>query len=256
MSYQTLLNTIVSIFWLFFRFLLPLSLYGFWLLRKNFILTVITLWLLAGTFSSLIFAGTGIMVWERWLIMLAFPFAIYFVEGAFQLGAYIAKPKKWGQHFKGLKVTLAVIFWLAFLGLLIWQAAPFLTKNYSDAKPPLADDQLNNYFPRTMVHNSVGFNKIDRTLDCIKWLNQDAPSGSITLVDNRYRGLMLSNFTMDNRYIITNSWSEKFPKTSFDYAKNKKYWPIYLIWNNTGSIKGFDLVHASGNMGIFKAKPY
>lgn len=252
--YQQFFGIVTSLFLLCYQFLLPFALYGFWLLRKQLILSVITLWLLFGTFSALLFYGTGIIVWERWLIMLAFPFACYSVEGAFELGKWLNL--KIFRKLRYLALSLAILFWIGFLGLLARQAWPFLFSTYSSAKPPLANDAFNTYFPRTMIHNSVGFSRIDNTLNCIKWLDQNAPSDSIILVDNRYRGLMLGNFSMDNRFVVTNIWSEQVPKTSFDYAKSQGYWPIYLIWNNTGSIRGFDLVHASGNVGIFKAKPY
>jgi len=83
--YQQLASLIMTLFLLLFSFLLPLALYGFWLLRKNVILTALTLWLLVGTFSSLVFAGYGLIVWDRWLVMLVFPFVIYAVHGAFYL---------------------------------------------------------------------------------------------------------------------------------------------------------------------------
>ncbi|MCL5407565.1 MAG: hypothetical protein M1429_03660 [Patescibacteria group bacterium] len=254
MPYQEFFNIVTGLFLLCYQFLLPFALYGFWLLRKQLILSAMTLWLLIGTFSALLFSGTGIIVWERWLIMLAFPFACYTVEGVFQLGKLLNFKKI--KKLKYLTLSLAALFWFGFFALQIRQVWPFLTSSYSEATPPLANDALNEYFPRTMIHNSVGISRIDNTLNCIKWLDQNTPSGSVILVDNRYRGLVLSNFEMDNRFIITNAWSEQFSRTSFEYAKGQKYWPIYLLWNNTGSIKGFDLVYASGNVGIFKAKSY
>ncbi|MCJ7714685.1 hypothetical protein MUO66_09555, partial [Candidatus Bathyarchaeota archaeon] len=45
-----------------------------------------------------------------------------------------------------------------------------------------------------------------------QWLNQNAPAGSVVLVDNRFRGLILTRFNLDGRYIITNPWSEKSPE--------------------------------------------
>lgn len=255
MPYQKLFKTISQLFRLFYQFLLPFALYGFWFLRKKLILSTITLWLLIGTFSSLIFSGTGIIVWERWLIMLAFPFAIYAVEGIFKLGRILGKFKNWAKHLKFLARGLATIFWLGFFGLFIFRALPFLIKDYPDAKPPLANDRLNNYFPRTMVHNSVGIWKIENTLNAIKWLDKNTPSGAVVLVDNRYRGLMLTHFEMDNRYIISNNWSDNWPKSSFAFAKKKGFKDIYLIWP-VMPIRGFDKVYSSDNLNVYKAKPF
>ena len=253
--YQQLASLIMTLFLLLFSFLLPLALYGFWLLRKNIILTALTLWLLVGTFSSLVFAGYGLIVWDRWLVMLVFPFVVYAVHGAFYLGNLIGGIKKWAMKAPKLAWVLAAIFWLGFFGLFIWRDIPFLTATYADAKPPFANDAINSYFPRTMVHNSVGIWKIQDTLDCVKWLNARAPGGSATIVDNRYRGLMMTSFDMDNRYIITNSWSETLQNSNLEIAKQRGYWPIYLIWNTSRSIDGFDRVFASEEAGIYVALP-
>lgn len=255
MSYGQLTNLIITLFLLLFSFLLPLALYGFWLLRKNIILTAMTLWLLAGTFSSLIFAGYGLIVWDRWLVMLVFPFVIYAVHGAFYLGSLIGGIKKWAQKLPALAWALSAIFWLSFFGLFIWRDIPFLTASYADAKKPFANDAINSYFPRTMVHNSVGIWKIQSTLDCVQWLNKRTPPGSAIIVDNRYRGLMMTSFDMDNRYIITNSWSETLQNSNLEIAQNHGYWPIYLIWNTSHSIDGFDRLYASGDTGVYVALP-
>jgi len=255
MSYGQLTNLIITLFSLLFSFLLPLALYGFWLLRKNIILTAMTLWLLAGTFSSLIFAGYGLIVWDRWLVMLVFPFVIYAVHGAFYLGGILGGIKKWAQKLPSLAGVLSAIFWLSFLGLFVWRDIPFLTASYADAKKPLANDSINSYFPRTMVHNSVGIWKIQSTLNCVLWLNENAESGSAIIVDNRYRGLMMTEFDMDNRFLITNSWSETLQDRNLEIAKENDFWPIYLIWNTSKSIDGFDRVFASGETGVYVALP-
>jgi len=255
MSYQQLASLIITLFLLLFSFVLPLVLYGFWLLRKNIILTALTLWLLAGTFSSLVFAGYGLIVWDRWLVMLVFPFVIYTLHGAFHLGNLIGGIKKWAAKTPLLAKALAAIFWLSFLGLFIWRDIPFLTASYVDAKPPLINDAINSYFPRTMVHNSVGIWKIQSTLNCVRWLNENAESGSAIIVDNRYRGLMMTEFNMDNRYIITNSWSETLQDSNLEMARERGLWPVYLIWNTSRSIDGFDRVFASGETGIYVALP-
>ncbi len=255
MSYGDLSNLIVTLFWLLFSWILPAALYGFWLLRKNLALTTLTTWLLAGTFSSILFAGYGLIVWDRWLAMLVFPLTIYATYGVFDLGARLGKIKKWGERFRTLAMMLSAVFWLAVLSFFFYRAIPFLTAAYIDAKPPLANDSINSYFPRTMVHNSIGIWKIQSTLNCIKWLNNHAESDSVTIVDNRYRGLMMTEFAMDNRYIITNSWSETLQPSTVEMAKDSGHWPIYLIWNTSRSIDGFDRVFASGDTGIYVALP-
>lgn len=256
MDYGKLYSIINRLFWLLYGFLIPFVLIGFWFWRKNIVLTTITLWLLIGSFSSLIFAGTGLIVWERWLIMLVFPFVIYATEGVFQLGRFIdLRLKKWHFHLRPMLWTLATIFWLGFLGLFAWRAYPFLTKSYPETRPPYKDEEINSYFTPTMVHNSVGIWRIEDTLEAIEWLDKNVSAGAVVLVDNRYRGLMMTNFKMDNRYIVTNTWSDSWSKEGLNFARKKGFKNIYLIWKNT-SVKGFDRIFLSGNIAVYKAKPF
>lgn len=254
-SYNLLKEIITSLFWLLYGYLLVFALIGFWFLRRNLVLIAITFWLLLGTFSSLLFRGSGIMVWERWLFMLVFPLAIYTTEGIYQIGALLGKIKKWTIKMPKLAFSGALIFWVVFLGLFVWRAIPFLTADYSEAKPPLANDELNSYFPRTMIHNSIGLGEMKTTLKVVKWLDRNAPAGSIILVDNRYRGMMITNFNIDDRYIITNSWSENPQKAAMDLARSMNQQPVYLIWNISKSIDGFDRVYSAGNKGVYEALP-
>lgn len=247
MSYKYLSWLIGSLFWLLYGFLLPLAILGFWKLKKNIVLMTMVIWLLFGTFSSLLFFGKGIIVWERWMFMLVFPLVIFTVEGAFWLGKLV--------KIKWLALTLAIIFWTVYLGFFISRAWPFLTANYIDVKPPLANDELNSYFPRTMILNSIGINETADTVKAIEWLDNDAPSGSVILVDNRYRGMMITHFKIDDRYIITNPWSETIQSSNLEAVKKTNYWPIYLIWNISKAVPGFDRVNNFGNRGIYKALP-
>lgn len=255
MPYGQLINTIWGLFWLLYGWLIPLILYGLYLSRKNLLLMTMTIWLLLGTFSSLILAGRGLIVWERWLFMLVFPFTIFTVEAIFHLGAWVGNFKKWVRKMPRFAYSLAIIFWLIFFAFFIFRVIPFLTASYDQAKPPLANNDLNGYFPRTMVHNSLGLSEMQDTMKVVDWLNKRAPSDSIIVVDNRYRGLMLTNFDIDNRYILTNPWSEIMQRENLKIAKETGHFPIYIIWNISGSIEGFDRIYNSGNRAIYRALP-
>lgn len=253
--YKTLKEIIFALFWLLYGFLVPLAVFGLWSLRKNLTLWVITLFLIFGTFSSLIFSGSGLIVWERWLFMLVFPLAIYAVEGAFQIGKWFSNIKQWSSRFSGVALAVAIGFWTVYFGWFVYRAAPFLTADYQQAKPPLSNDELNSYFPRTMVHSSLGIWLIPNTVKAVEWLNEHAQPGSVILIDNRYRGIMLTHFDIDDRYIITNPWAETIQSSTLEAAKKTNYWPIYLIWNITRSVDGFDRIYNFGDRGIYQALP-
>lgn len=253
--YDYLKQIIGQLFWLLYGWVIPFAVVGLWYLRKNLVLWVMLIWLLFGTFSSLIFLGNGLIVWERWLFMLVFPVVVYAAEGIFQLGRLIGRLGNFSKKLPYFAIGLATIFWIGYLGLFIWRSWGFLTANYSDAKPPLANEELNNYFPRTMVHNSIGMSELNDVLNIVQYLDKTAPPGSVILVDNRYRGMMVTHFSIDNRYIITNPWSETIESSTLEAAKKTNYWPIYLIWNTSKGIPGFDRIYSSGDRGVYQALP-
>ncbi|MBM2820615.1 MAG: hypothetical protein HW405_375 [Candidatus Berkelbacteria bacterium] len=255
MPYWLLKQNILSLFSLLYLYLVPTAILGLILLRKNIALWAMTIWLLFGTFSSLILVGKGLFVWERWLFMLVFPLSIYSVEGLYWLAKLVGSPQKWVKKYPQLSLVLSVFTCLAILTFFFIRSWPFLTDTYARSKPPLANDELNSYFPRTMVHNSIGLENMATTLDCVNWLNQHAPSGSVVLVDNRYRGLMITHFDIDNRNIITNAWSETIQSSTLEVAKKTDFRPVYLIWNISKAIDGFDRIYSSGNRGVYQALP-
>ncbi len=255
MSYSLLREIISNLFWLLYACLIPTALIGMWILRKNIVLTVMTLFLLFGSFSSLIFFGNGLFVWERWMIMLVFPIVIYAVEGTYYIGGIFSKPGNWVKKIPALSIFLSAIFWGFVFGFFLAKTWPFLTATYSEAKPPLANDEMNSYFPRTMVHNAVGLGHAQDTVNVVKWLDKMAPENSVILVDNRYRGFMITNFDMGNRFIITNSWSESIQESNLETVKEMNLRPIYIIWNVTKAIPGFDRIYSSGSRGIYQALP-
>lgn len=253
MPFSLLKSIILGLFWLLYGYILFFVVFGIWSLRKNLVLLSLTGFLLFGTFSSLIFGGNGLMVWERWMFMLVFPFIIYAVEGSYFIGSLFLKIKFFTNRIFHLSV--AVIFWLAVFGFFFSRAWPFLTADYDQAKPPFINEELNNYFPRTMVHNSLGLRLIPDTIAVVDWLNAHAPAGSVILVDNRYRGVMLTRFNIDDRFIITNSWSETVNSSTLEVARKSNYWPIYLIWNVSRTIPNFDRVYSVGDRGVYEALP-
>lgn len=253
--YGLLKEVISNLFWLLYLYLIPAAIIGVVILRRHIILSVMTLFLLFGSFSSLIFFGNGLFVWERWLIMFVFPLVIYAVEGTCFIGGLLSRPGDWAKKMPGFSIILASIFWIFVFGFFLNRSWPFLTAKYSEAKPPLANDEMNSYFPRTMVHNAVGLEHAQDTVNVVQWLNKQAPENSVILVDNRYRGLLITNFDMDNRYIVTNSWSESIQEDTLEMIKKMNLRPVYIIWNVTKALPGFDRVYNSGSRAIYQALP-
>jgi hypothetical protein len=252
-TFETLKTTITTVFWTYFRFLIWPALYGFWILRKHVLLSVLTLWLLLGTFSSLLFQGFGLFVWDRWLFMLVVPFSIYAVAGLWDLGTRLSGLKIWGKaKWKSwLLWVLGGLVMASYIGLFVWQNLPFVTVPSKEAKAPFLNNQINAYLPPSMLNNSVGFENINDILNCINYLNEKGVDKSVIVLDHRYLGIFLLNFDYANDYVFSYQWSKRISQKTLNQLKVQNIGPVYTVWDHT-TITGFERVYRSGNMVVYR----
>lgn len=254
-SYNNLINTIWNLFLLYYKYLAPVAIVGMWFLRKNFLLWILTIWLLFGTFSSFIFKGYGLFVWDRWLLMLVIPLTIYAAAVFFGIGNWIINRKIFA--YNNIQIFLKALGVLIFLSFIIFFFAinrPFLTTPNKDAKAPFLNSQLNAYIPPTMLNNAVGYENLDHVLNSIQFLNTKTPENAVILIDNRYRGLILTKLNYDNRYVYTYAWASKPNEEIIQEVRDKNLGPIYTIWTYRSGVKGFDRVFKSGETSVYVDK--
>jgi len=252
-TYSNLVQTITSLFWLMFKFVWPLAIYGFYLMRKNILLTALTIWLLIGSFSSIVFGGYGVFVWDRWMMMLVFPLIIYMVYGGWALGEKISKIKIFKPKWMQIVLTsFAVIFWLAYLSLFVYPSWAFVDTPVKKAKMPFANKLTNQYFPVSMLNNSVGFENIADVLKCIEYINSQAPDQSIVAVDNRYRGIVITNLDFSKGYVYSFPWSSKVNQDTLLRLRSQDIGPVYTIWSPDFTVKSFRRVFRSGDMVVWR----
>lgn len=253
-SYQEWAATVWGLFKLCYLYILPLVLYGFYLLRKNFLLTVLTLWLLLGTFSSLISGGYGLFVWSRWLFMLAVPLTIYATAGLFDLGQRLVGLKIFQPKLirKFLLPAFGGIILVSYWGFFVWKNWPFLVAPAQQAKAPLLDTRINDQFPPSMLVNAVGFENMADVLKCIDFINNNTPESSVIFIDNRYRGISLVRMDYKDRYIYTYPWSKTVRNKLILRIRKENKGPIYTIWSSRQKISGFTRVFTSGEAAVYR----
>jgi hypothetical protein len=254
-KYQDLNSTIFSLFWLYYKFTLPLALIGFYLLRKNLILTTLTTWLLVGSFSSLLFGGFGIFVWDRWMLMLVFPFTIYAVFALTQFNDWVKKNKILQSAWQ--KKAYALISFASFtlaLSYSCWYVIPFLAANYDDSRAPFYDEKINSYFPPSMIHNAVGYEHIPAVLANISYLNDKLPRNAVLVVDNRYRGMVMTQLDLTNRIVYASPWSSKINTNLINSLRENYLGPIYLIWSTYENVDGFKRIYYSQSISVYRDK--
>ncbi|OGD56034.1 hypothetical protein A2V71_03945 [Candidatus Berkelbacteria bacterium RBG_13_40_8] len=248
-SYWELTKIITSLFWFCYQFVLPFAILGFWHLRKNLILTTLTLWLLLGTFSSLIFGGYGLFVWSRWLWMLVIPFTIYATQGLLITYRWAKTHRKVSR--KIFKASAALIL-ILYLGVIAAYSLPFVITPGKDAKPPFSNPNWPGFFPPSLIHNAVGFDNINNVIETILYINQNTPDSSVVLIDNRYRGMVLTKMNYSKRYVYTYPWSDTISPDVLNQVRAQSKGPMYVIGSVYGTIAGFEKVFQSGQLAVFQ----
>ena len=77
-DYGWILQDILFIVIICYLLILPLVFKGY---KKNSILTPMVVWLVISSFSVLFFPWFAIPGYQRWLMLLVFPFSIYAIRG-------------------------------------------------------------------------------------------------------------------------------------------------------------------------------
>lgn len=253
--YQDLSHIVTSLFCLCYQFILPLALLGFWLMRKNFFLVTLTLWLLLGTFSALLFGGYGLFVWDRWMIMLVIPFTLYAIVSLEKIGGWILtwkvfQPGYWQISLKILGLGLA----LSYLAVIFLYSWPFINTTYDKTAKPFVDPAINAYFPPTMIHNAVGYKNLRSVLAAVNYLDRKAPSGAIIMIDNRYRGIVLTKMDYRHRFVYSYPWTADLNQKALEDLREKDLGPIFTIWSSQDNQTGFDRVFYSGLVAVYRDK--
>jgi hypothetical protein len=231
-SYFWAVQDIFSIFAICYLPLLPFVVKGF---KRDKLLDSMLGLLLIGSFSVIVSPWFAVPGYQRWLMLLVFPFSVYAVMG-FERFRLFDK-----GSFRKLVVIL-LIFMVIGVG--------YSSGAFSYVALP------NSWVPTNLVQSSIAWNQIDDVRGALRWLDKNAVANSSILAEERFSGwtlIYLKRANNDVKVIVYAANS--LPQPALEKALNDGFLWIYLIWYTDSSLKNFQMVYSQNSVSIFQYEP-
>jgi hypothetical protein len=211
--------------------LLPFAVYGL-LRRKDKLVSLMVAWLFFASFS-VVFGWLAVPGYQRWLMLLVFPFCVLVV---------------WGFEASGL-----------FRGRRLWALAAVLLvfmvvgTGYSAGAYSYVGQFPNSYVTVNLVQSSLGWGEVDDVKAVLGWLDNHAVSGSSVLTEECFYGwtlMYLERANVDVRVIPYEAASS--PSSALELALSEASSRIYLVWFTEQSVDGFRVVFSWRAVSAFE----
>jgi len=224
-TYLDLASHVLSVFSILHFWWLPLVLVG---LFRDQILDCWTLVLLVGSFNVLITPFFAVDWWNRWMLMLVYPFTFYAINGAekvFKFGSRSGIPIcRWLSWIKITRRTVIGVFFLTIsLGSIFMTVPPFFDRFGVFCIPTTI-----SYIPSTMLYNSVPLRDVQPTIEAFEWLNKRMNDSSSVIVHDAF--LWWANLYLDDGKVMI--YFNKDINKALNTALEHGFSLVYLVWWN------------------------
>jgi hypothetical protein len=231
-SYLWVVQDAFVIFAACYLALLPFVIRGWY---SDKLIGSITAWLLVGSFSILIpwFAVPG---YQRWLLLLVFPFCVYAVKGfeRFQL-----------FDKRRIRILAAILLCFIVIGM-----------GYSTGTFSYVGHMTNSYVTVHLVQSSISWDQVDDVKAVLSWLNENAVSNSSVLAEECFYGWTLIYFGRANNDVKVISYGAAASSMpALEMALRDGFSQIYLIWYSEQSLNDFEIVRYRNSIAIFQYAP-
>lgn len=212
---------------------LPLLLFVVKGFRRDKLLDPMFGWLLLGSFSVIVTPWLAVPGYQRWLMLLVFPFSVYAVKG-FERFRLFDK--------SGSKKLMAIVFIFMVIG-----------GGYSTGLFSYIGMLPNSYVAVSLVQSSIAWNQIDDVKDVLRWLDENAVSNSSVLTEERFYGWTLiysARVSKDVRVFPYGAGSS--PQLALERALDDGFNCIYLIWYNDSTLDNFTMIYSQERISVFQ----
>jgi hypothetical protein len=230
-GYLWVLQDAFMIFLVCYVGLLPFALYGL-LRRKDKLVSLMVVWLFFASFS-VVFGWFAVPGYQRWLMLLVFPFCVLAVWGFEAFGL-----------FRGRRLWALVAVLLVFMVV----GAGYSTGAYS-----YVGQFPNSYVTVNLVQSSLGWGEVDDVKAVLGWLDDHAVPGSSVLAEECFYGwtlMYLERANVDVRVIAYGASSS--PSSALEQALSEASSRIYLVWFTEQSVDGFRVVFSWRAISAFE----
>lgn len=229
-SFLWLVQDVVFIFLACYLPLLPFVLGGF---ERNKMLDSLVGFLLASSFGVVLIPRFAVPGYQRWLMLLVFPFCIYAVLGLKRFGLFGRK------NFMKLVMVL-LVFGLIGLG-------------YSTGVFSYVGMLPNSYVAVNLVQSSIAWDRLDDVRDVLGWLDRNAPANSSLLAEERFYGWALIYLRRANGDIqVIPYGANSLPWFALERILDDGFRWIYLIWYSDFSVENFRMVYSRNGVAVFR----
>ena len=231
-GYLSMLQDVFSIFAVCY---VPLLLFVVKGLGRDKLLDPMVGLLLLGSFSVVVSPWFAVPGYQRWLVLLVFPFSVYAVKG-FERFSLFDK-----GSFRKL-VAILLIFMVIGVG--------YSSGAFSYVALP------NSWVPSNLVQSSIAWNQIDDVKGVLLWLDENASAGSSVLAEERFYGWTLIYLKRANNDVEVFPYGASSPPTdALEKALSDGFRWIYLIWYTDLNLEGFETVYSQNSVSVFQYGP-
>ncbi len=231
-SYLWTVQDAFIIFAVCFLPLLPFVVKGF---RRDKLLEPMLGLLLLGSFSVVVSPWFAVPGYQRWLILLVFPFTIYALRGFVFLHLF---------NRSSLKKLVAILCVFMVFGV------GYSSGAFSYVLLP------NSWVPTNLVQSSIGWNQIDDVKDVLRWLDENAESNSSILSEERFYGWTLIYLKRANNDVeVIPYGANSPPEPALEKALSDGFSWIYLIWYTDSNLENFKPLYSQNSVSIFQYEP-
>jgi len=228
-SYLWVVQDAFVIFAVCYLLLLPFVLRG---LRKDRLIGSMTGWLLLSSFSVICpwFAIPG---YQRWLMLLVFPFSVYAVWG-FERFHLFNKRRIW------MLAVIVMIFMIIGVG-------------YSTGTFSYVGQMTNSYVAVNLVQSSISWDQVDDVKAVLTWLNENAVYNSSILAEECFYGWTLIYLQRANQDVKVIPYAAASPPMpALEVALHDGFNRIYLIWYTEQGFTNFETIHSKNAISVFQ----
>ena len=203
------------------------------LLRKrDRLVSLMVAWLFFASFS-VVLGWLAVPGYQRWLMLLVFPFCVLAVWGFESFGLF-GRRRLWA--------LVAVVLAFVVVG------AGYSTGAYS-----YVGWFPNSYVAVNLAQSSVGWSEVDDVRAVLAWLDDHAVSGSSVLTEECFYGwtlLYLERANVDVRVIAYGAASS--PDSVLEQASSEGSSRVYLVWFTERSVDGFSVIYSWNAVSAFE----
>jgi hypothetical protein len=234
-NYSWMIQDVLFIFLVCYLPLLAFVFKGFW---RDKLLDPMICCLLVGSFSVITNPWFAVPGYQRWLMLLVFPFCVYVVKGF----------ERW-HLFDRNRIWMLRVIVLVFI---------IIGAGYSTGAFSYVGILPNSYVAVSLVQSSIPWSQVDDVKSALTWLDGNAQTNSCLLAREPFYGWTLNYLSRADSdvTVFPYSASSSSPLPALEKALDNGFRCIYLISYTNSDLNDFEALHSNRDISVFQYAPH